>query len=240
MAITPLEANHIHIWSTNLAISKEQEKAYLSLLSPDEVARAERLHFVDHRRRFTAARAILREILGVYLQLPPQDIVFAYGDHHKPFLKNAEQYPLQFNVAHSDEMAIYALTLQHDIGVDIEKIKTDYNAGVATRYFSQTENAALATLSGDAKKAAFYCLWSRKEALVKGVGKGLSLSLSSFSVSLEDAVETIELDQEKWQLAPLHLADDYASAVASNQIIKAIHYWTIFNHEQKFSKLSYL
>lgn len=240
MPITPLEAHHVHIWSTDLAISPQQEKAYSTILSPDEIARADRLHFAEHRRRFIAARATLRELLGLYLRSSPETIAFDYGEHHKPCLKMPNTSTLQFNLAHSDEMAVFAFTLNHDIGVDIEKIKTDYNAGVASRYFSPQENVCLAALSEDEKRLAFYRLWSRKEALIKAVGAGLTLSLSSFSVSAQNIVETITVDQINWQLAPLALSPDYASAVASNQKITAIQYWTIFNHEKKFSELSYL
>jgi len=221
----PIEPNDIHIWSAHLASAKHQEEA---ILSQDERARAERYVFPIHRQRFIAARCWLRKILGFYLNLAPQDIIFTYDKKDKPFLSVPNNTALQFNLSHSEDIAIYAITLNHAIGVDIEKIQEHYNDAVAKRFFSSQEYTALMQLSPQDRIIGFYRIWSRKEAIIKATGKGLSTPLSGFSVSAHDVDEIITLNKnEKWSLYPVFIQNDYQSAVATQQIVKKITYWFI-------------
>lgn len=227
-----IERNEIHVWSADLVLTAEQEKNKFALLSADERERALRFHFPIHRQRFIAARSALRQILSLYLHVAAEDILFAYGEHKKPYL----QIPgstLQFNLAHSFDRAVYAFTLNHAIGVDIEKMEDDDKQDIATRFFSPEENEELMRLSKHDKIAGFYRIWSRKEALIKAVGKGLSIPLSSFSVSASDASQTVILENESWTLLSLPIHPDYQSALASNQQINKIHYWDFFMHKPK-------
>ncbi|RDI43778.1 4'-phosphopantetheinyl transferase sfp [Aquicella lusitana] len=225
-----LKAHEIHIWSAHLALTPEQEEAQLRLLSPDENERAQRFQFPIHRQHFIAARSTLRKILGVYLNTSPQDIRFVYTEHKKPLLAHPAYARLKFNMAHSHDIAVYAFALDQMVGIDIEKIKTTYNAAIAKRYFSQQENAALEQLSGKEQINGFFRLWSRKEALVKAAGKGLFIPLSSFSVSLDKKCETVQLEGETWTLLSLALHPAYETALASNQSIRSILFWAFFDH----------
>lgn len=225
--------NELHIWSANLSITPEQEIKKIALLSSDECERAYRFHFQKDRQRFIAARSILREILSFYLEVLPKEIVFGYAKAAKPFLLAPNHIPLQFNLSHSSELALYAITLNQAIGVDIEKVQPDYNQGTAKRYFSLKEYNALMQLPSEERITGFYRIWSRKEALLKATGKGLTLPLSSFSVAAHDITELISLNQkETWTLLPLSIHDDYQSAVATNQPVKKISYWLNFEHNQ--------
>jgi 4'-phosphopantetheinyl transferase len=214
-----LEHNEIHIWSADLGITTAQEEALLALLSPDEHERAERFKYLQHRMRFIAARGSLRQILSNYLDLPPKEIIFAYGEHHKPYLTAS---PIQFNLAHSGDMAVYAITLNHPIGIDIEKIQNNYNPDIAKRFFNPQEYAALLALPEHKRILGFYCLWARKEAIIKATGRGISMGLATFNVSVNDVSETVIVQNEAWSLLPLSIHPDYASAVATNQTIKTI------------------
>lgn len=221
--VMQIEPQEIHIWSADLETSPFQEND--DLLSADERERANRFHFPLHRQRFVAAHNLLRMIISYYTNTAPTAIEFSYEDKKKPYINHS---PLKFNLSHSDHMAVFAFTLNHDVGVDIEKIQAEYREGIAERYFSPAENHALNELPKDQRVEVFYRIWSRKEAMIKAIGKGFSLGLSSFSVSINDDFEKIIIDNKSWSLLPLKLDSAYQSAVATNQSVKRISYW-IFN-----------
>ncbi len=228
-----LQPTDIHLWSTDLTRVVDETK--LAFLSPEEHDRANRFHFPLHRHRFIAARITLRYLLSLYLDSPPDKIVFSYSEYKKPYL--ATHPHLFFNIAHSHDIALYAFTLNHTIGVDIEKIREHYEEAIAKRYFSPYEYQSLMQLPKEAKAMAFYRLWSRKEALTKAIGKGLHIPLSNFSVSINENVETINLENDTWTLVSLPLYSDYQSAIASNQSIKNISYWHIIDQQPKLIKV---
>jgi len=132
-------------------------------------------------------------------------------------------------MAHSNDRALYAITLNHAVGIDIEKMRKKYNPAIVKRYFSPTENQAFNVLPEQEKIAAFYRIWARKEALIKANGRGLHLPLNTFSVAIDSRIETILLEQQAWTLLSLNVASDYQAALASNQIIKQISYWNFFD-----------
>jgi 4'-phosphopantetheinyl transferase len=232
-----LNPNDVHVWSIDLMTQPEQEKELLALLNPDEIARAERFRVALPRQRFITARGTLRRILSLYLNMPPQNITLAYNEYKKPYLLPLN-LSLQFNLAHSHDKAVYALGLHHAIGIDIEKIRQTYNTAIAKRYFSPKENAALINLSKNEAKMGFYRLWSRKEALVKAIGKGLSFPFAAFSVAASDVSETIVLEDKIWTLLPLFIHPEYACALATHQIVKTVSYWHLTGNGHKIIKQS--
>lgn len=240
-----LEPNEIHVWSSDLTIPPKQAEKKLALLSSNECERAKRFRFPIHGRRFIAARSTLRHILSLYLNISPNEIEFGYAEHKKPYL-HIPNLPipnnprLQFNLAHSHDIAIYAFTLSYAVGIDIEKIKETYDPAVAERFFSPHEFKDLMKLPSKDRITTFYRIWSRKEAVIKAVGKGLSIPLSTFSVSSNDVSETITIEHEAWSLIPLSIHPDYQSALASNQIVKKISYWIYSEHGYTLDNISQL
>ncbi len=112
---------------------------FSSLLSTEEMVRAERFRFLEHRQRFILSRGILRQILSQYLHQPAESISFTIGEQGKPYLQD-NPISLQFNLSHSADIAVYAFTLGNEIGVDIEKVDSEVNFAVADRFFSESEN----------------------------------------------------------------------------------------------------
>jgi len=221
-----IEPNEIHIWSTTLVLSNDQETLKLAWLSNDERDRANRFHFLIHKRRYIAARSTLREIMSIYLNVAPQEIIFAYDDNKKPYLHRPNFPRLQFNLSHSNEIAVYAFTLDHPIGVDIEKVQDKYDEKVARRFFSHDEKVTLQELPLHDRITGFYRIWARKEAIIKAIGKGLAMPLPTFSVSVNNIHEKITLEgNETWSLIPLSIHGSYQSAVATHQVITKISYW---------------
>jgi 4'-phosphopantetheinyl transferase len=152
-------------------------------LSWEERARANRFHFAIHREHFVVARGILRYLLSHYVEIPASRIRFTEGPHGKPELAEKPRYG--FNVTHSGGLAMYAVSDLREVGIDVEQHREmDDLAGIARRFFAPDEVDALEQLSPEDRQAAFFRCWSRKEAVVKAIGAGLSLPLDSFCVSL--------------------------------------------------------
>lgn len=222
-----LKNHEIDVWTIELALTAEQTEQQFSLLDKEERLRANRYHSSIHRERFIAAHAALRNILSGYLGITPESVNFAYSEHKKPYLPDHPS--LQFNLSHSHDLALIGCALNHKIGIDLEKIGTDFNHNVAKRFFSPQENSRLENLQGKAQIQEFYRLWAHKEALIKAIGKGIAaFPLQSFSVTGTE--ETVYLQEEIWFLLPLELNHNmYQAAVASNQPIKHLNYCQFIN-----------
>jgi 4'-phosphopantetheinyl transferase len=224
-----LEPNTIHIWHAKLDTSLTQAHQQRDLLSTDERTRADRFFSPKDRCHFIIARATLRRILSLYLSIPASQIEFAYTTHNKPYIPLFIDTPLQFNLSHSHDVAICAVTWQYAVGVDIERVKDTYHEGIAKRYFSASEFANLMALPTVKRVSAFYHLWSRKEALIKATGRGFDIPLHSFSVAIQDIYESVQLEDMKWSLLSLTTYPGYQAALASNQPIKEVAYWYFTN-----------
>jgi 4'-phosphopantetheinyl transferase len=175
---------------TELAMARldagpEEVRCLRAWLSDAERRRAERFRFERDRRRFIVARARLRELLAVRLDATPEAVEFASGKNGKPSL--AQQYAdsgWRFNVAHCDDVAVYAFSRDGDVGIDIEAIRPVCEAdAIAARFFSLREYAAYAALAPRDRPLGFLECWTRKEAVVKALGDGLSMPLDGFDVS---------------------------------------------------------
>lgn len=219
-----IELNHIHIWSKTLNISQTEALHYWRILNKEERQRASKFVASHHRNRFIATRANLRLLIGKYLYQSPDAIELQYATYQKPFLPNSE---LHFNLSHSSDLAVFAFCLVADIGIDIEEIKSNYNEEIAKRYFSPIENQTLFKLPKAEQIDAFYRLWSRKEAFLKATGKGLTQSLSDFTVSHENCTETIQYDNMTWSLYPINTYPKYAGAVVTTLPMQHISYFDL-------------
>jgi 4'-phosphopantetheinyl transferase len=152
-----------------LDASPDELQAAQACLSTVERRRAERLRFERHRRRFIVARARLRQQLGLRLGLAPEAVDFSYGRNGKPALPDRS---LHFSVAHCDDVALFAFSRASEIGVDVEAIRPIREAGaIGAQFFSPRERSC----------SFLYC-WTRKEALAKALGDGLSVPLDQLDV----------------------------------------------------------
>ncbi len=229
-----LNSDVIHVWRVSLSQPEEIVNALEAILSEDERRRAGRFLKAQDQRRFTVARAALRAILGDYLALPPPEIRFRYTDHGKPelaLLSGAEA--IRFNVSHSRELALYAVTLNREVGIDVEYVRAGFPVDeIAPQFFSQAENAALAPLAPDERARAFYACWTRKEAYVKADGKGLSMALDKFDVSVDPAAAKFPLHvhgdpiaSSEWLIRSLRPGEDYFAAIAARRPEWKIECW---------------
>lgn len=215
-----LAPGEVHVWRASLE-NADDARRLEPLLSSDEMQRANRFRFSEHRRRFVIARGCLRQLLEKYLQGDAREFVFAYSAEGKPSLDVRHRTELRFNVSHSGEIAAYGFTLDRNIGIDVELIRRDVDVEqIPKRFFSCPEQEWMSSVQGEAKFQAFFNCWTRKEAYVKAVGTGLSLPLRDFDVSLLPGEPARLLATrpdptlvDRWHMASLDFGLQYAAAV---------------------------
>jgi 4'-phosphopantetheinyl transferase len=215
-------AGGVHLWHASLAADATEIASYAMLLSPDEAARADRYVFDAHRARFTAGRGILREVLSRYTGTPAETIVFTYGQQGKPELAQPGDSPLRFNAAHSEDRLVVAVTCGQMIGVDIEQVRPMHDLMLmAKRFFSAREVEELRSLPAAKQSQAFFNAWTRKEAILKAYGEGISEVLNTVEVSLlpdePAALFSIRGSTEeaaRWSLRALDAPTGFIAALA--------------------------
>ena len=218
-----LQHDEVHVWVADLNHSAFPARDIDRILSSEERERAARFYFDRDRNHFIGSRAILRLILGRYIDMPPGQVQFSRGPHGKPALATERGADaLYFNIAHSHDVALCGVTRGRDIGVDVERVNADVNVDlIAERFFSRREIAALRLLPPERKLTAFFTCWVRKEAYLKARGDGFSMALDSFSVSVSPGEPASLLDvtghpEEAvgWSLSELDVAPSYTAALA--------------------------
>jgi 4'-phosphopantetheinyl transferase len=226
--------NEVHVWRAQLDLPSTQVQQLRDILSVDELDRANRFSFEIGRQHFIAARGTLRYILSLYLAVYPDQVRFYYNPYGKPFLvPEFSSNLLNFNLSHSGSMALYAITRNMEIGIDVERVRSDFEyEEIAERFFSVNEVAILRTIRTEKKLETFYNYWTRKEAYVKAHGRGLSLPLDSFDVSFTPwkpsvLLATNDEPQERslWTLLDLKPDLSYSGALAVKGIGCKFRYW---------------
>ena len=226
-----LLSNEVHIWRENLDNVKPLLEDFAQVLSEDELVRARRFHFEQHRQRFIAGRGILRNILGRYLNIEPSQINFGYEPRGKPFLdESCNQINLKFNLSHSQNYALYVMSLNNSIGVDLECInsKTDV-VSLAQRFFSPSEFAVIESVSPEQQQQLFFRYWTCKEAYLKATGTGLrDLQKVEIYLTPEQPAELNNSDisnSSEWSLLEIQPFSNCAATVAFTGEDLKFKYW---------------
>ena len=224
-----LETGTVHVW--RIALNQEDEKldGFRRTLGADELERAGRFHFEKHRRHFIVARGFLRAVVARYVESPPAALRFEYGAFGKPALESG--HTLRFNLSHSNEVALLAVALDADIGVDVEHIRADFaSEDIARRYFSRAEVEVFNSLRQEERPAAFFRCWTRKEAYIKAIGKGFSQALDKFDVTLAPGLAPALLraeddDVSRWWLTDIDVGDGYAGALIVERPVAEVRFF---------------
>ena len=205
----------VDLWLWSLDPPEERLAGLRAHCAEDELARAARFVRAVHRDRHIAGRGRLREILGAETGRDPRDIVFVYGANGKPAMEGGPE----FNLSHSGDLAALAISRDGPVGVDVER-RREIEDAVARHHFSPAEYSALSGLSGADWLDGFYRCWTRKEAVIKTNGLGLSMPLDSFDVTLAPGTPA-RLDRiagddpEAWRLVHFDPAPGCSGAVAA-------------------------
>ena len=229
-----LHENEVHVWRASLIVPEFVREELQGVLAKEEVERAARFHFEIERNHWIVARAILRILLSTYANTAPGQLQFSSNAYGKPFLTFPRlSHQLQFNVSHSQDLALYAFTLKRRVGIDIEYIRADLNYDALAKVsFSPHEQAYLHSLPYELKQEAFFHCWTRKEAYIKARGKGFSIPTDQFDVSflsgeppalLQNFVDPQEII--RWSLYELIPGTDYAGALALEGVGWILRCW---------------
>jgi 4'-phosphopantetheinyl transferase len=204
------------VWSWSLQAGALVGDDAQALLSTDERARQQSFVSPELRRRFLAARAGLRTLLGRHLDLDPRSLSFATNEFGKPLLAGHAQ--VHFNLSHCEERAVLAIG-NAEIGIDLERERPIEHIDLAKRYFHPHEVAAITASRDEAEqRRAFFLVWTLKEAVVKALGTGLSTPLDSFEVAIGGSKPRLTVAPEgapqAWWLHAA-TADGYCCALAA-------------------------
>ena len=212
----------IHVWMVSLEATDETVERLFPILSNDEQARANRFIYEGGRRRYTMGRSALRQIVAPLLDQPPEALRFEYSGLGKPELAADHASDIRFNVTHSHELALIAVTRRRAIGVDVEyRRRVEKYRELAERFFAPRECEALERIDDDeARLWAFFAGWTRKEALLKATGKGLSMPLHKVQVTMaaDEPARFLNLAADiepagPWQLEELSPQAEYRAAI---------------------------
>jgi 4'-phosphopantetheinyl transferase len=217
LALTP---GDVHVWRVKLDLMADHPDRMHAMLSEDERLRAERFHRDTDRMRWAASRAALRMILSRYCGEAPESIRFRLSAYGKPAL--LPESPLRFNLSHSHQLALLAVTTGREVGVDIEHIRTDLDIDLLARnVLAPGEAARLALIPPAERRRAFFAAWCRKEAFAKAAGLGVAFGLSRIEVSLGPgepaaliAINRPGFAARDWSLQALEPGPEYAGALA--------------------------
>ena len=224
-----LETGTVHVWRIALNQEDDRLERFRRTLEAGELERAGRFHFDKDRRHFIVARGFLRSVVARYLGSQPEALRFEYGAYGKPAL--GSEHTLRFNLSHSNEVALLAVSLDAEIGVDVEHIRADFaSEDIARRYFSRAEVEVFNALPPEERVAAFFRCWTRKEAYIKAIGKGFSQSLSAFDVTLAPGIAPALLraeddDASRWWMSDIEVGEGYAGALIVERPVAQVRFF---------------
>lgn len=223
-AVPTLAADELHVWCAAVDVSEDLAEELLGTLADDERQRAARYLSDPHRRRFIACRAAQRMILATYTGASAQEIEFVYSPLGKPALAaSGSAAGLEFNVSNSGDMALFAMARNRQLGVDVERIRDNLDHdGLSQRFFAAGERDKLRHLPEELRLQGFFDCWTRKEAFLKAIGKGLTYPLDRAVVAIgpQEPCRLLSLDGDEtaaaaWSLLALHPAPGYTAAIAA-------------------------
>ena len=216
--LDPPQANEVHVWTVRISEATPDLDWLTSVLSPAEHARAERFFRLEDRVRFNVSHGGLRRLLAAYGGGDPAGVTFTESKFGKPAL--ADSKGLQFNMAHSGDVVMYAMTANRVVGVDVEAARPNVDFLEVSGQFAPEEHAVIRAAEGADRVAAFYRCWARKEAYLKARGEGLGYPLNAFAVTvapgLPPRLEWASDDAaaaSRWTMFDVSPGSGYAGAV---------------------------
>ena len=222
--------NEVHVWRARLDVPWSW--TFDEALSLEDRARADRFRFESDRRKFCVARASMRLILGRYLKTRAGRLEIDTGDYGKPYFADEKtSQGLRFNLSHSHQIALIAIARDREVGVDVEYMRPNFVTDeVAGHFFSSAEAEELRSLPFELKTESFFNCWTRKEAYIKAIGKGLSQALDAFDVTLAPGAapqltRAEDDDVSRWLLRDIHVGEGYAGALIVERPVAEVRFF---------------
>ncbi len=221
LLVAPLR-DEIHVWTAELDGVAEGRMAESHALPPDELDRAGRLRFERGRRHFVVAHSALRHLLAGYLGIDPASLPLVSSSRGKPRLATTASRWLCFNMSHSENLAVFVVGRDREVGVDVEHLREDFDIdALLHRVLTVGERRAVCELAPGSRRLAFYRFWVRKEACLKAMGDGLAVVPNELDVT-GDYAKLVTLDEpvsssgpcSTWSLHDTDLAPGYVAAIA--------------------------
>lgn len=183
-----LNKNNVALWY--ISTDELTERNWLSchdLLNKQERLQAEKFSFAKDHKRYLITRIFIRKLLGYYLGLAPEEVLFQHNTYGRPSLvAEQNQLGLDFNIAHTDGLIVVALAVDAQVGIDVEWLRKSRKLEVAEDFFSPGEVSQLFQAPKAKQQSLFYHFWTLKESYIKAVGKGLAIPLDSFGFHITD------------------------------------------------------
>jgi 4'-phosphopantetheinyl transferase len=194
--VIDLSGSTVHLWRFGLDVDDTIAAALEASLELAEMARSRRFRSSRERRRFVVSHGFLRQILGAYLDRPPNTLRFTQGPHGKPTLDTpGAPERLEFSISRSADLALYAVARGRRVGVDVERVRPDFDWRlISARYQTEAERERLAMLPPQAQLVAFFEWWTRSEAYVKACGEGLGAGEARLGAEPDPRWSIVALD----------------------------------------------
>jgi len=202
----------IRVWNIHLPDHHSETPFCRSLLTGEELDRAAKFRKPEDAEVFILCRGLLRRVLADCLNTEPSGLRFNRNAQGKPFLEDGK---LDFNVSHSRDRLLIAVTAGRAVGVDIEFRRSGLNMkSIAKRWFAPEEQEFFQAL--EKQEEGFFGIWAKKEAYVKALGVGIYKDLNTFAVPLGEKPFSPNIEKTgQWFFQTLEIDPDYAASVVS-------------------------
>lgn len=223
-----MQGNFLDVWHGNLSIDENTvnenvadevfRQTYWDLLNEYEQEKSASFTRLNIKNKYIKTRAELRKVLSTYLNIEPRQIIIETGEYGKPFLLKE---PLFFNLSHTRNRLVIAVSNIGDIGVDIEQVIARKSlAALVKKCFSEEESVYWHTLSEQQKTLMFYRFWVRKEAFVKAVGRGLALGLDRCVINPVEQAHFLEIPVDyglplNWKIVDVPIDEEHVCTVVT-------------------------
>lgn len=209
-----MQSSSVQIWSYDTRTATDELIQQLTqTLTAAEIEKAQRFVQPQHQQRAILTRGLLRKILSLFTKQAAHQIEFTENGFGKPQLTD---HSWQFNLSHAGDWIVYAITEKNNIGVDIELVKPTRDFLALAEHFA-TEEEVQALQQAENRSEHFYRLWTAKEAVIKGLGKGFYADTRTFSV-LDQQSLVLTANQQTWHLLRFSIEAGYAGCLATDFI----------------------
>lgn len=218
--------NHFDLWRIHVPDHLENIEKDLDLLPGEERDKSESFVKSEDRNRYILGKIYARKLLANYLKTEPHTLGFRFSDQKKPILEN---YPMMnFNISHSGDYIIIGFANRWSVGVDIELMNTHVDLyNMIINCMSSTEVSVI--LNSEMPRQMFYKYWTRKEALLKGIGIGLTDRLKDINCS--DGLNLVPIEfsgfASSWKVWSFEMENSYSVSIAHDSAIRVMRFYEV-------------